>query len=223
MALGSSDATKFSQPTRLLLLGGVLAGPFYVLVGLVQIIVRPGFDIRRHAVSLMSNGGLGWIQISNFIVTGCLVIGCAAGIRQVFSPGRGATWGPLLLGLYGLGLIGAGIFVADPMDGFPLGTPPGPPVVTSWHGPYHFLSGGIGFFALIAACVVFARRFAELGKPAWAAFSLTTGALFFAAFAGIASGSKHPAIIPAFTAAVVLTWTWLSAVSAQLQREWGRH
>jgi hypothetical protein len=38
--------------------------------------------------------------------------------------------------------------------------------------------------------------------------------LFFAAFAGIASGSKNPMIIPAFTAAVVLSWTWLSALSA---------
>jgi hypothetical protein len=27
----------------------------------------------------------------------------------------------------------------------------------------------------------------------------------------IASGSKHPAIIPSFTAAVVLTWGWLSS------------
>ena len=223
MALKPSDATRFSQPTRLLLLGGVLAGPFYVLVGLVQIIIRPGFDFRRHALSLMSNGDLGWIQITNFIVSGCLVIGCATGMRRVLSAGRGATWGPLLVGLYGFGLIGAGIFVADPMDGFPLGTPPGPPVVASWHGPYHFLAGGIGFFALIAACVVFARRFAELGKPAWAAFSFTTGASFFAAFVAIASGSKHPAIIPAFTATVVLTWAWLSAVSAQLNSEWARH
>jgi uncharacterized protein DUF998 len=222
MTAGPSNARGVSPLTRSLLLGGVLAGPVYVLVGLLQILSRPGFDIRRHALSLMSNGDLGWVQISNFIVTGCLVIGCAVGIRRALSPGRGASWGPLLLGIYGLGLIGAGLFVADPMDGFPLGTPPGPPVVQSWHGPYHFLAGGIGFVALIAACAVFARRFAALRKPAWAAFCLATGGLFFAAFAGIASGSKHPAIIPAFTAAVVLTWTWLSALSVLLRREHAR-
>lgn len=196
-----------------------MAGPVYILVGLLQILSRPGFDVRRHALSLMSNGDLGWIQICNFIITGCLVIGGAVGIRRALHPGRGAIWGPLLLSVYGLGLIGAGLFVADPMDGFPPGTPLGPPVVTSWHGPYHFVAGGLGFFALIAACAVFARRFAVLRQSGWATFTLATGGLFFAAFTGIASGSKHPVIIPAFTAAVVLTWTWLSALSVQLWRQ----
>ena len=191
--------------------------PSIVLVGLLQILIRPGFDIRRHPLSLMSNGPLGWIQIGNFIVTGSLVIACAVGLRRALFPGTGARWGPLLLGIDGLGLIGAGLFVADPMDGFPIGTPPSPPVSLSWHGPYHFLAGGIGFFALIAACIVFARRFASLGQPSWAAFSIATGALFFAAFAGIASGPRHPAIIPIFAAAVVLTWVWLSALAALLR------
>ena len=209
-----AGASAGSAETRLLLLAGIVAGPFYILVGLLQILIRPGFDLRRHALSLMSNGPLGWIQIGNFIVTGGLVIACAVGLRRALFPGKGARWGPLLLGIYGLGLIGAGLFVADPMDGFPVGTPPGPPVSLSWHGPYHFMSGGIGFFALIAACIVFARRFASLGQQRWAAFSIMTGALFFAAFAGIASGTRHPAIIPIFTAAVVLTWVWLSALAA---------
>ena len=217
MTARPSNAREISSPARSLLLGGVLAGPFYVLVGLIEILIRPGFDIRRHALSLMSNGDLGWIQIGNFVITGCLVIGAAVGVRRVQALGRAGTWAALLLGVYGLGLIGAGLFVADPMDGFPIGTPPGPPVSTSWHGPYHFMAGGIGFFALIAACVVLARRFATLQRPGWATFSLATGVLFLAAFAGIASGSKNPVIIPAFTAAVVLTWTWLSALSALLR------
>ncbi|MEO8032769.1 MAG: DUF998 domain-containing protein [Gemmatimonadota bacterium] len=207
--------------TRLLLLGGVLAGPFYVLVGLGQILLRPGFDIHRHALSLMSNGNLGWIQVGNFIISGCLVIAGALGVRRALAPGRAGTWGPLLLGVYGLGLIGAGLLVADPMDGFPLGTPPGPPAVTSWHGPYHFVAGGIGFFGLIAACFVFARRYFGAGRPGWAVFSMLTGLLFFGAFGLIGSGSKDPSVVPIFTGAVVLTWSWLSAVSSQLRQEVG--
>jgi len=214
MTDGPATTSDVSSLTRSLLLGGILAGPFYVLVGLVQILIRPGFDIRRHALSLMSNGDLGWIQIGNFIITGCLVTGTAVGLRRIQSQGRAGHWAALLLGVYGLGLIGAGLLVADPMDGFPIGTPPGPPISPSWHGPYHFVAGGIGFFALVAACLVFAGRFATLHRPGWAAFSFATGVLFFAAFAGIASGSKNPMIIPAFTAAVVLSWTWLSALSA---------
>jgi hypothetical protein len=204
---------------RALLLCGVLAGPLYITIGALEILFREGFDIRRHALSLMSNGPAGWIQIASFLLSGCLVIACAVGMRRALYPGRAGTWGPLLLSIYGLGLIGAGIFVADPMDGFPVGTPPGPPTVISWHGPLHFVSGGIGFLALIAACMVFARRFAGLRQPVWALFSVLTGVLFLLGFAGVGSGSKQPWINLAFTATVVLVWVWLSALSLRVMGE----
>jgi len=202
--------------TQRLLKCGVLAGPVYVVVGFLEVMFREGFDIRRHALSLMSNGSLGWIQITSFIMSGMLVIAGAVGIRRALHPGRAGTWAPILLGLYGLGLIAAGIFVADPMDGFPPGTPPGPPVPMSWHGPLHFMAGGIGFVGLVAATLVFARRFAGLGQYGWAVFSAATGVLFLAGFGSIASGSKAPWVVPAFTAVVVLSWAWLSAVSVKL-------
>jgi hypothetical protein len=72
-----------------------------------QMLVRDGFDIRRHALSLLTNGNLGWIQILNFVLTGLLVIAGAFGMRRALRWGRGRTWGPLLLGVHGLGLIGA--------------------------------------------------------------------------------------------------------------------
>ena len=202
--------------TNRLLKCGVLAGPVYIVVGLLQAIFREGFDIRRHALSLMSNGALGWIQVASFIVTGLLVIAGAIGMRQRLHPGRADTWAPILLGIYGLGLIGAGIFVADPMDGFPPGTSPGPPAAISWHGPLHFVAGGIGFVGLVGATLVFARRFAALREWGWATFSLATGVLFLAGFGNIASGARAPWINLAFTAVVVLSWAGLSAVSARL-------
>ena len=113
--------------TRALLTCGVVAGPVYIVVAVIQMFIRPGFDIRRHALSLLSNGALGWIQIGNFLVTGLLVIAGALGMRRVLRGSRGGTWGPLLIGVYGLGLIGAGIFRADPALGFPPGTPRTPP------------------------------------------------------------------------------------------------
>lgn len=75
--------------TRALLAAGVIAGPLYIAVGLVQMLIRPGFDIRRHELSLMSNGDLGWIQIGNFVVTGLLSIACALGVRRVLRGSRG--------------------------------------------------------------------------------------------------------------------------------------
>src|SRR5262245_50109526 len=129
--MGPESAAK---STRNLLACGVAAGPLYILVGAAQALTRAGFDPTRHPLSLLSNGDLGWIQIGNFLLSGLLVIAGAVGMRRALRPGKGSTWGPLLVGLYGLGLIGAGAFVADPMDGFPPGTPSGPPTAITQHG-----------------------------------------------------------------------------------------
>jgi hypothetical protein len=217
----SPSSKRITRSTNILLLCGVAAGPLYIIVGMTQMLTRAGFDPARHALSLMSNGDLGWIQIANFLVTGSLVLAAAVGMHRVLHPGRGGTWGPLLIGLYGLGLIGAGFFVADPALGFPPGTPPGPPVTVSLHGMLHFASGGVGFLGLIAACFVFARRYAALQQRGWAAYSAATGLAFLTAFFGIASGSNNAWIIVAFTAAVVLAWLWLSLVAARLMTKQG--
>jgi hypothetical protein len=205
--------------TPALLRLGLLAGPLYVVIGLLEVFFRSGFDIRRHALSLMSNGSLGWIQIASFICSGILVILGAIGLRRALYPTRGATVGSILLAVYGIGLIGAGLFVADPMDGFPPGTPPGPPSSMSWHGPLHFMAGGIGFFGLIGATLVFAYRFFRQRESGWAVASLLTGLFFFGSFAAITSGRSHPAINLTFTAAVVVSWVWLSALFAKVRSE----
>ncbi len=221
--MNNHRASSGSQLTRLLLVCGAIAGPLYIIVGLIQIFIRPGYDITRHDLSLMSNGDLGWIQISNFLVTGLLTIAGAVGMRRVLRGGRGGTWGPLLIGLYGLGLIGAGIFVADPMNGFPPGTPATANTI-SGHGLLHFVSGSIGFLGLIVACFVFARRFAALGQRGWAVYSIATGIIFFAAFFGIAAGSQQggttlAVVTLAFTAAVVIGWAWITVISTRLMAE----
>jgi Protein of unknown function (DUF998) len=217
MQAANSDADK--KVTRALLACGIVAGPLYVVLGLIQAFTREGFDIRRHPLSLLSNGDLGWIQISTFVVSGLLVVMYAIGIRRALHPGRGATWGPLLVGTYGVGLIAAGIFVADPALGFPPGATAGAPGTISSHGLLHFVAGGVGFLSLIAGCFALARRFAALNQWGWAAFSVTTGAVFFAAFFGIASGSGKVWINLTFGAAVVLVWVWIAATAARFRKE----
>ncbi len=204
--------------TRVWLAFGMIAGPLYLVVGLTQALTRPGFDITRHDLSLLANGDLGWIQITNLMLTGLLVIAGAVGMRRVLHPGRGGTWGPVLVGVYGLGLIGAAIFIADPAFGFPPGTPADAHAV-SWHGLLHFITAGIGFLALIAACFVLARRFAAQGLRGWAAYSVATGVLFFAAFVGIATGSGHAWSVIGFWIGVVFAWAWISAMAARLMTE----
>jgi hypothetical protein len=204
--------------TRSLLGYGVIAGPLYVAVVLVQAFIRPGFDIARDDASLLSNGSLGWIQIANFLITGLMVIACAAGVRRALVGGRRATWGPFLIAIYGAGMIGAGLFVADPMNGFPAGAPAGRPQVISAHGMLHIAAAGVGFLCFVAACFVLARRFASQRRRGWTAFSMATGVVFLAAFAGLASGSGSPVVVIAFWAALLLAWAWLAALSAHLYR-----
>jgi hypothetical protein len=206
------SSTDSSRP---LLTCGVAAGPFYVVVGLLQMAIRPGFDIRRHALSLLSNGDLGWLQIANFVITGALLFAGAIGMKRAIREGRGSTWAPRMIGLYGIALVGAGIFSADPALGFPPGTPEsGTPI--SWHGMMHFVVGAIGFAGFIAACFILARRHAALHRRAWSNFSWITGVLFLASFVGIASGSKGPFSL-IFALAVVLGFSWLSVVFWQLR------
>jgi len=197
---------------RSLLAAGALAGPVYIGLGLAQALLRPGFDITRHDLSLLANGDLGWIQIGNFLISGLLVIAGAVGLRRALHTGRGRTWGPLLLAGYGLGLIGAGMFSADPAFGFPPGTPADANSI-SWHGLLHILTAAVGFVALIGSCGVFARRFAAQHDRAWAAYSSMTGAVFLFGFIGVASGSGATWSVLGFWVAVTLAWSWITAVT----------
>jgi Protein of unknown function (DUF998) len=198
--------------TKSLLGYGVVAGPFYVAASLAEALTRPGFSLAHDDWSLLADGALGWIHILVFVLTG-LMVGAAAGgvVRQRRAERVNAASG-WFLGVYAAGLVGAGFFIADPADG----TPPGLTVTPGWHGTLHIVFGGIGFGGLITACLVLAWQFRGLRQPGWAFFSLITAVLFFAAFAGIATGDASPASILAFTGAVILAWTWLALVSAYL-------
>jgi hypothetical protein len=210
-----SDHTAPDTGTQMLLRCGIVAGPLYTVVAYGQAFTREGFDITRHALSLLSNGSLGWLQIANFLITGVLVIACAVGLGRVLSHGVGRKWGPRLIGTFGAGMIAAGLFVADPALGFPPGTPDGPPTTMTTHGILHFAAGGVGFFALIIACFVFARRFSASGQAGWTIFSVATGTIFLATFMGISSGAATPAVIIAFSLGILLVWAWIAALAAK--------
>ena len=204
-----------AKQTKLLLTGGGLAGPIYILIGTAQILTREGFDVTRHPLSMMSLGDLGWIQIANFIVTGFLVIAGAIGLRRVAQNDKHLRRGALLLGIYGLGVIGGGIFVTDPSLGFPPGTPDTYPETMTWHGLLHFIFGQVGFLALIIASFVYARYFAAKGLGHWALFSGLTGAIFLLAIvASIMTAAANRAALGllALYFAVVLAWIWHAAL-----------
>lgn len=192
MLTENKQTGDYPLTTQLLIACGAIGPLLFILVLLVEDATRPGYNAWRQAASALSLSDQGWMQITNFIVSGLLILGFAVGVRQTFQKGRSATWGPILLAVVGVGLIIAGIFVTDPAFGYPPGTPDGPTLHPTLHGNIHFFIGGLAFFSgLPASCFVFARRFA--GNPqwkAWAASSVATGVLmlaFFVAYAIVAA------------------------------------
>ena len=92
VATAAPDAVRpagRTVPTAVLLTGGIVAGPLYVAVSLTQALTREGFVLTRHAWSVLANGDLGWIQITNLLLTGTLLIGFALGLRRVWRSGPG--------------------------------------------------------------------------------------------------------------------------------------
>lgn len=204
--------------TRSLLGYGILAGPCYVIASVVEGLTRPGFDFSRHDWSLLALGDRGWVHILVLVLTGLMVVAAAVGIaRTERAAGRRAVAARLLAG-YGIGLVGAGVFPADPAAGFPPGTPDTTTVTVSGHGMLHLLCGGLGFLCFVACCLVLARRFLREPARRWALFSALTGLVFLAAFGGVASSGGGSASVLTFTAAVVLAWSWLCAVSLRAYR-----
>jgi hypothetical membrane protein len=168
-----SPAAPNGETARLLACG-VVAGPLFLAVLMIQAFTRDGFDLRRHPISLLSLGDLGWIQITNFVVTGALFVACAIGMRRVLRQGRSGTWAPRLIGAFGIGLIVAGVFTTDAGAGFPPGAPAGAPEQISWHGMLHEVGFGLAFLGMIVGCLAFARRFAALKRRGWVGACVAT-------------------------------------------------
>ena len=200
--------------TRTLLRAGAIAGPLYLIVGYAQAFTRAGFDLSRHALSQLANGDRGWIQTLNFAVSGVLVIVGAMGVRRALRGTPGGTWGPILFALFGLGMLGAAAFPADPSPGFPPGTPEAASITQ--RGLIHFMFGAVTFYSLIAGCFVFSRRFFSLGDRTWGIVSLLVGLFFFLSFSSLATGMVNAWTMYTLYAAVTAALLWHSAVHRRI-------
>ncbi len=170
---------RTTEANRVLLICGAIAGPLFVITFLLEQAIHPGYSPLRNSISALALGSqYGWIQPLNFIIAGLLTMAFAVGVRRVAQSGRAAKSGPLLIGLWAFGLIVSGVFITDPDITYPPGTPYAVPVTT--HGALHNLGAGIGFTALVVACVAFARRFAALRERGWASYSMLSGVVILA-------------------------------------------
>jgi hypothetical protein len=181
-------------PTGLLLGGGLLGPALFVAAFLVEGATRPGYDAMRTFVSQLSLGENGWMQIANFVFSGSLITAFAVGLSRQLAPGRGATWGPRLIGAVGIGLVIAGIFVTDPALGYPPGAPAGLTESPSDHGAIHLIGALLVFAGLPAAAIVFFRRFGMLPtRGGMRMYSLATAIVMLALFvaANIAASKRR--------------------------------
>lgn len=129
--------------------------------------------------------------------------------------GPGRRYGPLLVAGWGVGLIGAGLFTADPVSGYPAGTPDLLPGYGSTAAAVHDTTSLIAFLALAAAYVVFGRRFAEDGRWGRVVYTAATAAVFLVAL-GLSSlaFAQNPTLVDLGglfqRSMIIVGWAWLT-------------
>ncbi len=207
--------------TRLLLTSGIIAALLFQTVVILQALTRTGFDFTRHPLSMLSLGDLGWIQITNFILCGILFLFAAQGMKKTLQSGPGKTFGPLLISIYGIGHILAGIFRVDPMLGFPPGTPNIMPTSMSEHAIIHNLTFFVIFLTLIITQFVFSRRFFNLKQRGWGIYSLSAAIILLLLI--VTATSTIPVIASLLLLAGIFSAVWLATLFTKLLLEQNTH
>lgn len=64
------------------LLSGVAGTALFVVIFLADGATRPGYDPIRHPVSALALGARGWLQTTNFLLSGLLIATSALGVPR---------------------------------------------------------------------------------------------------------------------------------------------
>lgn len=202
-----------------LLYAGIVGPLLFIAVFLLEGATRPGYSAWRHYVSQLATGPGGWVQVANFLVCGTFVLTFALGLR--FATRSIAA--PILLSLFGMSLLAAGLFSTDPA----LGYPPGAAAVHTAHGTIHGFAGLVAFSSLPATAFVMSAWFARHeARRRWFWYSLAVGLVMIATFiasttfsAMDAAGTLPNAPTGFFQRiAIIAGWTWLAMVAWRLIR-----
>ncbi|MCO1657141.1 DUF998 domain-containing protein [Pseudonocardia humida] len=205
--------------TARLLRCGVAAGPVFIATFLVAGATRADYDPLRHPVSLLALGPDGWVQVANFLIAGVLSGAAAVGLARGPVAARTRV-GPILVGAAGLGLLGSGAFLTDPISGYPPGTPDLLTSHSSTEALLHDLAAIPVFLGLPAAALAYAWAFRRAGDRGWAAGSAAAGlAMLVGLVLTSAALAQTPTLVAFGGLLQRLTITtglgWLTAVSAR--------
>lgn len=142
---------------RLAAWAGIFAPVLFVAVFTLEGLLRPTYDPLSTYVSALSLGQHGWVQMTNFILLGLLLLIFSRAVAAEFHSGKASRWGLILLTVIAVLFIVSGPFRMDPM-----GTPASQVTV---HGTIHGLAGGIIFILMPITCFIYLRRFRT--DPHW--------------------------------------------------------
>lgn len=197
--------------TRSMLGWGVIAGPFYLLFGVILALTRPGFDLSRDELSLLLLGDHGWLQWLNLFLSGTMTIVAAIGLLRTADWSRRAA---AAVGLYGVCLMLAAVFPPDATKSFPPGAGGGS--VTT-QGVLHLVFGALGFVSIGVAAIIANSWLAGRGSPdpRW---SKVVGIAIIVAFVAGGALSTHSYGVALIWITVVLTWVWLVAIAINAYR-----
>ena len=201
------DRRQGYQLTRRLALAGIVGPPLFVVVFLVLGFIKPGYDPATRLVSEGSIGELGWIQIADFLAFGATMLAFSLGLWLGFGDRLSGRIGSALIGIGGVGLLAAGVFVADPF----------PRIVTT-HGALHVAASVVGVNGLSLACFFFAKRL--WSRRPFAIWSITAGVVFSIAFS-LANAIEEHGLVQRI--AIIVLCTWLTFLAIHLWRSSSSH
>lgn len=195
-------------------LAGTIGPVLFFVVLLVEGAVRPGYRPLRDTISELSLGPRGWIQTANFLVFGILFIVFARGMKASLGDSRAARLGATLLTVIGIGVLGCGLFRAEPW----------PPSSMSPAGLLHLASAMLLVFALLpVATGVMVRAFGAdvhwrslrpaTGLTSFLTLALLVGGIAFMSLPGQPPriGNDYAGLIQRTDVAVFLVWQIVSA------------
>lgn len=196
--------------TEALLIVGIVTAVAFVVIALIEGDLRPGYSPAYHTISELSLGDRGWIQIANFVQMGLGAEAFAVGVHRNLNSSIAAV----LLAIFGLGSIAAGVFVTDPIRGYPPGASTGPPDKPTWHHKVHEVTGPIQFFAIFLACLTLAGSLDGF----WRLYTVATGVvglgLTIATAVTYQRGAPKLGLVQ--RALVLVYWSWIVLLGMHL-------
>ena len=185
----------------------------------IQGVYRQDFDAWHQAISALSLGPGGWLQMVNLVAFGVVVLTTISPWRKILAGGRGGTAYPVLTALVGISFIGVGLIRQDPAPGYDperlLLAAPTP------SGLAHLAIAGVAVLASVAALFVMAARFAgDPAWPGWPLYSCATALFVVACVTVYGVWSVQPSGFAGTfeRAAVIAPLLWMFAFLHRLQR-----